>query len=76
MDDRSQLYVSIRHALPDTGSLLAWAREEVFAFVVYYRQGTSQQEREKVQAWSREMIDAAISESGAYYFPYQLHCMP
>ena len=71
--DVNVLNVSIRHALPDTGSLLAWAREEVFAFVVYYRQGTSQQDRDKVQAWSREMIDAAISEGGAYYLPYQLH---
>ena len=67
------LNVSIRHALPDTGSLLAWAREEVFAFVIYYRQGTSEQDKEKVKAWSREMIDAVISENGAYYLPYQLH---
>ena len=67
------LNVSIRHALPDTGSLLAWAREEVFAFVVYYRQGTSEQDMEDVKAWSREMIDAVISEGGAYYLPYQLH---
>ena len=29
------LNVSIRHALPDTGSLLAWARGEVLVFVVY-----------------------------------------
>ncbi|WP_247687397.1 FAD-binding oxidoreductase [Pseudoalteromonas luteoviolacea] len=67
------LNVSIRHALPDTGSLLAWAREEVFAFVVYYRQGTSERDKAEVKAWSREMIDAVISEGGAYYLPYQLH---
>jgi len=67
------LNVSIRHALPDTGSLLAWAREEVFAFVVYYRQGTTELDKEEVRAWSREVIDAVISEGGAYYLPYQLH---
>ncbi|WP_440053827.1 FAD-binding oxidoreductase [Pseudoalteromonas sp. T1lg65] len=67
------LNVSIRHALPDTGSLLAWAREEVFAFVVYYRQGTSEQDKEGVKVWSRKMIDAVISEGGTYYLPYQLH---
>ncbi|KZN65559.1 FAD-binding oxidoreductase [Pseudoalteromonas luteoviolacea] len=67
------LNVSIRHALPDTGSLLAWASEEVFAFVVYYRQGTSEQDKAEVKAWSREMIDAVISEGGVYYLPYQLH---
>lgn len=71
--DVNVLNVSIRHALPDTGTLLAWAREEVFAFVVYYRQGTSEQDKEDVKIWSREMIDAVISEGGAYYLPYQLH---
>ena len=71
--DVNVLNVSIRHALPDTGSLLAWAREEVFAFVVYYRQGTSADARQKVKTWSKEMIDAAISEGGAYYLPYQRH---
>ncbi|MFY2506856.1 FAD-binding oxidoreductase [Vibrio pectenicida] len=67
------LNVSIRHALPDTGSLLAWARGDVFAFVVYYRQGTTEQDKQSVKAWSREMINAVISEGGAYYLPYQLH---
>ena len=32
--------VSVRHALADPGSLLAWAREECFAFVLYYKQRT------------------------------------
>ena len=32
--------VSIRHALPDSVSLLSWAPNEVFAFVVYYKQET------------------------------------
>ena len=67
------LNVSIRHALPDSGSLLAWAREEVFAFVVYYRQGNSEQDIAEVRAWSQEMIEAVIAEGGAYYLPYQLH---
>jgi FAD/FMN-containing dehydrogenase len=67
------LNVSVRHALPDNGSLLAWAKEEVFAFVVYYRQGTALEDIEEVKAWSQEVIDAAITEGGAYYLPYQLH---
>ena len=39
------LNVSIRHALPDTGTLLAWAPTEVFAFVLYYRQATDPSSR-------------------------------
>lgn len=32
------LNVSIRHAKQDSGSLLAWAKEEMFTFVIYYKQ--------------------------------------
>jgi len=65
--------VSIRHALPDSGSLMAWARNEVFAFVVWYKQGTSETDKNKVGVWTRELIDAAIAADGAYYLPYQAH---
>ncbi|MGZ3690441.1 MAG: FAD-binding oxidoreductase, partial [Pseudobdellovibrio sp.] len=64
--------VSIRHALPDTGSLLAWAQQEVFAFVVYYRQGTRPEDREEVGRWTREMISEVLSVGGRYYLPYQI----
>jgi FAD/FMN-containing dehydrogenase len=67
------LNVSIRHAAPDPGSLLAWARSEVFAFVLYYKQGTDAAARAAAGAWSRELIDAALSVGGSYYLPYQLH---
>src|SRR6185295_15113467 len=66
------LNVSIRHALPDPGTLLAWAPDERFAFVVYYRQGTRPDEREAVVRWTRELIDAVIACGGSYYLPYQI----
>jgi hypothetical protein len=64
--------VSIRHAKPDPGTLLAWAREECFAFVLYYKQDTSPKARRHVARWTRELIDAAIANQGAYYLPYQI----
>jgi FAD/FMN-containing dehydrogenase len=64
--------VSIRHASADPGTLLAWARSEVFACVLYYKQGTSQSDRSAVEVWTRELIDAAISDGGSYYLPYQI----
>lgn len=67
------LNVSIRHALPDPGSLLAWARSETFAFVVYYKQRTRANARDRVAVWTRELIEAAIGVGGAYYLPYQAH---
>jgi len=65
--------ISIRHAHPDPGSMLAWAREEVFAFVLYYKQGTLHYERESVAVWTRELIDSVIKCGGTYYLPYQPH---
>jgi FAD/FMN-containing dehydrogenase len=71
--DVNVMNVSIRHAKRDPGSLLAWAREECFAFVVYYKQGTSRKAREAVGVWTRELIDAALEAGGTYYLPYQIH---
>jgi FAD/FMN-containing dehydrogenase len=65
--------ISIRHAKPDPGALLAWARTEVFAFVIYYKQGTDAAARERVGQWTRELIDAALASGGSYYLPYQPH---
>ncbi len=67
------LNVSIRHAIADPGSLLAWARGETFAFVVYYKQRTRQNARDRVAVWTRELIEAALACGGTYYLPYQPH---
>ncbi|MCB9593011.1 MAG: FAD-binding protein [Sandaracinaceae bacterium] len=69
----NMLNVSIRHALPDPGSMLAWAREECFAFVCYYKQRTRDNARDRVAVWTRELIDAVIEAGGTYYLPYQPH---
>lgn len=65
--------ISIRHANRDPGTLLAWAKSEVFALVLYYKQGTSETDRNTVGVWTRELIDAAITVNGSYYLPYQIH---
>ena len=65
--------ISIRHAKADPGTLLAWAREDTFALVIYYRQGVSPSERAAVGDWTRQLIDLAIAHQGSYYLPYQIH---
>jgi hypothetical protein len=55
---------------------MAWARHEVFAFVLYYKQGTDPAARKAVGPWTRELVDAAISYGGAYYLPYQILATP
>ena len=63
--------VSIRHALADPGTYLAWAPTEVFAYVLYYKQATSPEAAREVGRWTRELIEAAIQCGGRYYLPYQ-----
>ena len=65
--------VSIRHAPADPGSFLAWARAEVFSFVLYYRQRVTRDAQMQVGEWTRRLIDAALALGGTYYLPYQLH---
>jgi len=65
--------VSVRHAHADSGSVMAWARTESFAFVLYHKQATSPEAITAVGVWTRELIDAVIAVQGCYYLPYQAH---
>lgn len=69
--DVNSVNISIRHSKEDPGTLLAWAKSEVFAFVLYYKQGTSVIDQCKVAVWTRELVQAAIEHGGSYYLPYQ-----
>ncbi len=70
------LNISIRHAASDPGSLLAWARGETFALVLYYKQSTAAHAQASVAVWTRELIDAVLAAGGTYYLPYQPHATP
>jgi FAD/FMN-containing dehydrogenase len=68
--------ISIRHAQADPGTLLAWSRGETFALVLYYKQRTRDNARDRVGVWTRELIEAVLAHEGTYYLPYQLHATP
>lgn len=65
--------ISLRHAFPDDESYLSWAKEEVFAFVVYYKQGTDDKSKKIVHDWTNEMTEAILNVNGSWYLPYQPH---
>ena len=67
------LNISLRHSPADTVSLLPWAREEVFCFVLYFKQRVRVTAQEEVAVWTRELVDLALKHEGRYYLPYQLH---
>lgn len=71
--DVEALNVSIRHSPADTLSLLPWAKEEVFSFVLYYKQRVHRRAQNAVANWTQELIDLALRHESRYYLPYQLH---
>ncbi len=70
------LNVSVRHSPADPGSMLAWATQEVFSLVLYYKQGRSEAAQAHTGKWTRALIETAIALGGRYYLPYQLHASP
>jgi len=56
--------------------LLPWAPDDVFCFVLYYKQRTHASALRAVGQWTREFIALALRHEGRYYLPYQLHATP
>jgi FAD/FMN-containing dehydrogenase len=71
--DANVLNVAIRHTRADPLTLLSWAREDVYSFVLYHAQGVNRSAKAKVGAWTRKLVDAALAEGGSFYLPYQIH---
>ena len=65
--------VSIRHSPADGTTLLAWAKDEVFSFVLYFKQRTWDTAQAEVGRWTRALIELTLQHDGRYYLPYQLH---
>lgn len=65
--------VSIRHSPADAVSLLPWAAEEVFSFVLFYKQGVDAAAQRAVGVWTRELCETTLRHEGRWYLPYQLH---
>lgn len=66
------LNVAIRHSPAEPNTLLSWARQDTFCFVLYYAQGTRPEDGTQVKVWTSQLIQLAIDEGGDYYLPYQI----
>lgn len=74
--DVNALNVSIRYSPAEPGTLLGWAKREVFSFVLYYKQRAARWADNASAVWTRQLIDAALANGGRYYLPYRLHATP
>ena len=63
---------SIRYVPQNAHSVLSYAPQESFAFVLYINIVNTNEKLKIAEGWTRELIDAAIQSGGTYYLPYQL----
>ena len=68
--------ISIRHVPGNTESLLTYAAQESFAFVLYINILNTRSGKKLAKKWTQQLIDAAIALNGTYYLPYQLYATP
>lgn len=66
------LNVTIRMVEKDCITSLPYAKEPMFAFVLYFNQRLNDYESTIVQKTTVDLIDLALSLQGTFYLPYQL----
>jgi FAD/FMN-containing dehydrogenase len=68
--------VTIRIVHKDQVTALPYAREDMFAYVLYFNQKFNDQESQILQKTTTELIDLSLGLNGTYYLPYQLFYSP
>ena len=68
--------VTIRIVHQDTVTALPYAREDMFAYVLYFNQKFNDQESQILQKTTNDLIDLSLGLNGTYYLPYQLFYSP
>lgn len=66
------LNVTIRIVHKDVVTALPYAKEDMFAFVLYFNQRLNDADSRKLQTTTEELIDLAVGLNGTFYLPYQL----
>ncbi len=66
------LNVTIRIVHEDTITALPYAKQDMFALVLYFNQKLNDTDSRTVQKTTRDLIDLSLSLDGTFYLPYQL----
>lgn len=66
------LNVTIRIVHKDDITALPYARQDMFAFVLYFNQKFNEKESRILEKTTVDLIDLALGLDGTYYLPYQL----
>jgi FAD/FMN-containing dehydrogenase len=70
------LNVTIRTVHKDDVTALPYAREDMFAFVLYFNVKFNWKDNEILEKTTSDLIDAVENAGGTYYLPYQLFYSP
>lgn len=62
--------LSIRYVKRINVSILNYAKNNMYAFVLFLNVGNNQICYEYLENWTRDMIDFTLSLNGTYYLPY------
>lgn len=67
------LNVTVRDVLADQTTALPYARQHVFAIVMFFHQERTRAGDVAMERLTQKLIDQALSAGGTYYLPYRLH---
>lgn len=75
-DGANLLNVTLRVVHKDTVTALPYAKEDMFAFVLYFNQKLNDKDAAILQKTTTDLIDLVVGLKGTYYLPYQLYYSP
>jgi FAD/FMN-containing dehydrogenase len=67
------LNVTVRYVDTDDVTVLRYATEPMLSLVMLFNQPTTAAGDSRMEALTRDLIDAALDAGGRYYLPYRLH---
>lgn len=71
--DGDLLNVTVRDVLRDEDAFLRYADRDLFALVMLFHHARTAEGDARMEAMTRDLIDAALAVRGRYYLPYRLH---
>jgi FAD/FMN-containing dehydrogenase len=75
-DGSNLLNVTIRSVQKDTVTALPYAKQDMFAFVLYFNQKLNDEQSQILQKTTVDLVDLATNLNGTFYLPYQLYYSP
>lgn len=67
------LNITIRYLNKDTESSLPYAKDNMFAFVMYYRMNRTLDEDKELETVHNILVNKALDLGGTFYLPYRFH---